>query len=356
MKTIIHQPPVAIVFISFLALMACPNSELEFISNYVSGISETTVTINWDTNLDDYTSAEISLFPESGPETESISKTIDNNNERSVAFDRLKGLTKYEYELSLLQGNKVVASHHGRFKTIYTSERVTLFTRDSLTLKGEVSYMSAWDSRVPTIIMMHGFTEELDPWNKSNTMDELIRNGYACLTFFFRGHKTSDHFDLDSLAGPNGLLYLGCDIEAAIQGLKQYEFIDTANIGLMGGSMGALAATVGNLFPEVQVSVPLGPFYPPYARPITDFFPELSPYYLQTIYYIVGEKDNANKEGWDLAAMTKDLYNSTRHPRKIWIIEGSQLHGTRLTTHTGVIDSLTSWFVEHMPSPYSLGY
>ena len=353
MKTSIFRPPLAILIITALSLTACPTSELEFTSNFVSGISETTVTINWDTNLDDYTSAEISLFPESDLETEPISKTIDNNSERSVAFDRLKGLTKYDYELSLLQGNKVAVSHHGRFRTTYTSERVTLFTRDSLTLKGEISYMSSWDSRVPAIIMMHGWTEELDPWNKSTTMDELIRNGYACLAFFFRGHNSSDQFDLELFKGPETLLYLGCDMEAAIQGLKQYEFIDTTNIGLMGGSMGASAATMGNLFPEVQASVPLGPVNPSYARPITDFFPELAPYHLQTIYYIVGEKDNANKEGWDLAAMTKDLYNATRHPRKIWIIEGSQLHGTRLTTHPGVIDSLTAWFVEQMPSPYS---
>lgn len=358
MKTTIHQLQSTFAIILIFFLVSC-KKDLEIFNKFVIGITETSGTLNWVTNQDEYTSAYITLFPEFDPSASLNTYTVDNNSEKSIVFEGLKGLTEYNYEISLLGGSEELVREKGSFRTTYTSEKTNLFTRDSFTLKGEISYMSAWDNKVPAIIMMHGLSEVMNIWQDSDTMEKLLKEGYACMTFFNRGHKNSDDFPLELFEGPDAVKYLGADVEAAIQGLKEYEFIDPMKVGLMGGSMGGSSSVIGNFFPEVCASVPLGPVWPADGTvQVKKFFPELESSCMQSIYCIASEKDivQINETEYNFPAMARNVYNDTRAPRKLWIINGPGLHGSKLTTYPGVQDSLTAWFVEQMPSPYSSGY
>lgn len=310
--------------------------------------TETSAVINWKTNNNEYTSAEVQLFLR---EDYSLvdSKSVPGTAGNTVQFTQLNGFTKYEYEISLIGGEEP-ASYSGKFQTSYASKSLTVNTRDSLTLRGSLFYLSSWTEKVPAIIMMHGYTMTDPIWNESPSMDALIREGYACMTFLFRGHGTSaPTFPHELLIGEDAIYYVGSDVEAAINSLRDEPLVDMNSIGLMGGSLGAGAATVGNHFPEVKASVALTTVRAPGTKTFADFFPDINASPLQTIYYISSENDMSGEHY--LSEDARYFYNFTWDPRKIWIIEGSAVHGHTVASYPGVIDSMTSWFVEHLPSP-----
>jgi hypothetical protein len=227
---------------------------------------------------------------------------------------------------------------------------LNITTRDDLKLVGKLFYLSSWESKVPAIIMMHGHTLSENPWEEGSVMDTFIQNGYACMTFMFRGHGMSvPGFDQDLLVGEDAIYYVGCDVEAAINALRNEPMVDISAIGLMGGSLGAGAATFCNHFPEVKASVPLSTVRAPGNKTFADFFPDIDAKPLQTIYYITPENDIVGEH--ILRDYAKYWFDQTREPRKLWIIEGSSLHGHTVAGYPGVLDSMTAWFVEHMPSP-----
>lgn len=334
-----------ILLVGILQLMGCiPPADFSSVS---VTRTETSAVIKWETNNDDYTSAEIKLFL---AEDYSLvdSKSVTGTADKTVQFTQLKGFTKYEYEISL-KGLEEPASHSGKFQTTYASKSLTLNTRDSLTLVGNLFYLSSWTEKVPAIIMMHGLGMSNPPWNESQSMDALIRNGYACMTFLFRGHGVSaPAFPLELLTGEEAIKYVCSDVEAAINTLRNEPLVDVTSIGLMGGSLGAAAATEGNHFPEVKASVAFSTVRAPGTKTFADFFPDINASPLQTIYYITAENDIS--ENHNLPEYARYYYNYTLDPRRLWIIEGSRLHGHMVPGHPGVIDSMTSWFAEHLPS------
>jgi len=321
----------------------------------VLGISESSVSINWETNNDEYTSASITLYPDADPPASPRSFKVENSIEKSIKIEGLKGLTRYSYELSLLNSDEVKVAEEGFFITNFSSLKTALHTRDSLTLRGEIFYLASWESKVPVIIMMHGLDEVMNTWKESETMMKLLKQGFACLVFYNRGHTPSDPFDTEIFPGPEGVKYLGADVEAAIKGLRQFEFVDALKVGLMGGSMGGSSSVIGNYFPEVIASVPLGPEEGEGGNNMKEFFPELEEFQLKGVFYIAAEHDIPVRDGVvnDIPEFCLDLFGQTQPPRKIWIIKGESAHGSKLAALPGVQDTLVAWFVEQMPSPYS---
>lgn len=336
-----------ILLTGILQLMGCQEDAAKITGASITR-TETSAVIEWKTNNDAYTSAEIKLFL---AEDYSLveSKSVTGTVEKKAQFTQLKGFTKYEYELSLT-GGQGPAIHSGKFQTSYASKSLTLNTRDSLALRGNLFYLSSWTEKVPAIIMMHGLGMTDSPWKESQSMNALIRNGYACMTFLFRGHGMSaPAFPQELLTGEEAIKYVCSDVEAAINSLRDEPLVDVTSIGLMGGSMGAAAATEGNHFPEVKASVPLSTVRAPGTKTFADFFPDINASPLQTIYYITPENDIVGDH--ILPEYARYYYDYTWSPRKLWIIEGSSLHGHTVASYPGVIDSMTSWFVEHLPSP-----
>lgn len=288
-KTINCRIAFVILLMGILQLMGCREEATEIIDASVTR-TETSAVINWKTNIDDYTSAEVKLFL---AEDYSLvdHKSVTGTAEKIVQFTQLEGLTKYEYELSLMGGLEP-AIHSGKFQTTCASKSLSLNTRDSLTLVGNLFYLSSWTEKVPAIIMMHGLGMTDPIWNESRSMDALIRNGYACMTFLFRGHGVSaPAFPLELLTGEDAIYYVCSDVEAAINALRNEPPVDGTSIGLMGGSLGAAAATEGNHFPEVKASVALSTVRAPGTKTFADFFPGINASPLQTIYYITAEND-----------------------------------------------------------------
>jgi len=339
----------AAVLAGMISLLGCPDSVK--VMNVSVTPSETSASISWETNNDHYSAAEIVLYKaenHSLVESKEVPGTMDN----SVIFEDLTGLSTYEYTISL-QGGSETASHSGRFRTTYSSLPLTMITRDSFRLVGDLFYLSSWKQKVPVIVMMHGHGETHTPWEKSKTMDSLISTGYACATFYFRGHNQSASFDIELFKSLENTYYVGADLEAVIHTLGNQSQVDGNSIGMLGGSMGGEGACVGNRFPQVKASVALGPVgpWPKERKTFEECFPDVDAVPLQTVYYIVSEFDVQGE--YNMFEYTQNLYNSTMDPRKLWILYGVKVHGNQLANHPGALDSICSWFYEQMPSPIS---
>ena len=339
-----------------------PSEELIITSTSLVNLSETSVTLNWSTNHDAYTAAEISVFPESGTSASPILITVNNSSEKSVEIDGLKGIAEYQYRLSLVLDGTVITSNEGNFKTPYTVEPLIAVTRDSIQLAGKISYLAGREEKVPGIIMMHGWKENTNRWEGSETLERLLQEGYACMTFFFRGHGTSGVFDLDKYFTPDGkdfapeaMIYCLSDMEAVLHSIMQHPVVDSTRIGLAGSSAGAGVAYYATMFPEMHTSVGLSTTLITEYDDYKEVFPELAPFERRSMYFIAASEDIIENERGvhDFENMAKQAFAETQPPKGLWIIQDSHSHGFSLLDEPGVKDSLVVWFMDQMPSPYS---
>lgn len=123
------------------------------------------------------------------------------------------------------------------------------FSADGSRLHGEI-LIPEGDGPFPGVVMCHGMAS--DHRAMSPSAQRLVRRGVAVLTFDFRGHGKSEG-TLDS-----GLYR---DVIAAVERLRRHPIIDTDRTGLVGHSMGALAAiqaatSINNLRASVFISSP----------------------------------------------------------------------------------------------------
>jgi len=339
-----------------MVMMSACTDPPKFIIVDVNNVGETSAEISWETTDDEYTSVNLFITNESdaGPYVKDI--RIDGIQTKSILIDDLTGLTDYSLSLKLLNGEEPLDEEAKIFRTSYSAEKFEMVTRDDYTLRGIMYYLSSWTEKVPGIIMMHGLTETMHPWMKSETMDALITEGYACMAFYFRGHGNSDGFDTDLFGGPDAGLYLGNDVETSIIHILTDDRVDPDKIGMMGGSMGGTASIIGNMFPEVKSSVALSAVWTQYYwESFRNAFPELDTCHLCSIYFIAGENDIHDNEWghFDSGKMAQDCYDISGDPKNIWILPGSKLHGSSLATYPGVIDTTVNWFKKTLPSPYN---
>ncbi len=338
------------VFLLLITTACPPQDRPEIVAVDISNKEETSVVLHWGVTTDEFSSIRIILSNETDLSESVRTISIEGNTSRSILLDGLTGLTKYSFRLELLDSNAelITSSEEKTFITSYTSEKLEISTMDGYLLRGNIYYLGSWSTKSPGIIMMHGLGEVMAPWPKSETMDILIQQGYVCMTFNFRGHGNSQSFDTKLFKSSKGAFYLGCDVKAAVQYMIHHSRVDSSSIGLMGGSMGGTASVLGNYFPEVRTSVALGPVIND-GPTIMSYFPELEGNNLKSIYYIVGELDNLGD--YDFPGISATFYKVTEEPRNLWIIPGISHHGSALTTHLGVNDSIAHWFTKTIPSP-----
>ena len=124
--------------------------------------------------------------------------------------------------------------------------------------------------------------------------------------------------------------------------MKENEHVLQDNLGLMGGSLGAIMALAGNGYEEVLTSVALSPV----NDGVFVIFPDMT---LNSVYYLVGELDVHDDPDVDFPAETNTLYNITEGPRKLNIIPGTSAHGTNLLTEDSLNISIESWILERLP-------
>lgn len=307
-------------------------------------VSETSLQLNW-TVVSPAGAQSIAVELSEDSEMEHITQYVDVGDISSdhVLLSNLKGATRYYYRISFVaDGISIYRSDIASAETLYQLDNIELTTEDSYTLSGKLAYLESISGSRPGIIMMHEFGVWVNPWIGSELMQQLVAEGYVCLTFFFRGHGSSDPVD-DLMDLVNDKSLLANDLKASVDFMKELELVTPDELGLMGGSMGAIMALAGNGYQEVKTSVALSPT----RDGVFVIFPEMT---LSSAYYLVGEQDvHTDILGGDFPAETQTLYDMTEEPRKLDIIEGTADHGTSLLSRAALNTSIKEWIMERLP-------
>ena len=112
-------------------------------------------------------------------------------------------------------------------------------TIGSQTIYG-VAYIPETDGAVPLVIFAH----ELGSTHRSGTeyAEELASRGIAAYTFDFRGGSTASRSD-GSTVGMS-VMTEAADVEAVLDTAKEWDFVDSSRIALIGASQGGMASAV----------------------------------------------------------------------------------------------------------------
>ncbi len=307
-----------------------------------TNITETGFQLNWTLNTQDGFQT-IAVRISEDEDMEQTSKFLETENifSQSMQVDGLEGSTIYYYTISLIDNGIIIFTSDIRTAgTSIPMENITLLTEDSFSLSGKLAYLESIPGSRPGIILMHEFGVWVNPWLGSDLMRQLVAEGYVCLTFFFRGHGTSDPADLMELV--NDRIQLTRDLQAAIDFMNEHEKVTSGKLGLVGGSMGAIMALAGNGYEEVLTSVALSAN----RDGVFLIFPDMT---LSSVYYLAGELDVSGDLTADFPAEANALYSITEEPRKLDIIPGSDDHGSNLLSRDSLNASVLEWIMEMNP-------
>lgn len=306
-------------------------------------ITETGFQLNWILNTQiGYNSIAVAISEDE--EMGQLSKYLETENifAQSMEVNGLKGARTYYYTISLVDnGITIFTSEIKSVETAYGLKNIEIFTEDELKLSGKIAYLESMEGSRPGIILMHEFGVWVNPWPGSELLKQLVAEGYVCMTFFFRGHGTSDPVDdIMDLLNNRGLL--AKDLQAAIDYMNEHPKVATGQLGLVGASMGAIMALAGNAYDEVLTSVALSP-----ARDgVYLIFPDMT---LSSVYYLAGELDIHEDPVVDFAAEAQALYQQSEEPKKLDIIPGTADHGSTLLSRDSLNTSIRDWILERNP-------
>lgn len=103
-----------------------------------------------------------------------------------------------------------------------------------------VTYIPETDGTIPLVIFAH----ELGSTHRSGTeyAEELASRGIATYTFDFRGGSTASRSD-GSTVGMS-VMTEAADVEAVLDAAKEWDFVDSRRIALIGASQGGMASAV----------------------------------------------------------------------------------------------------------------
>lgn len=318
-----------------------PQAVLKILSP--TNVSETGFQVNWSVE-DPFGFQSISVQVASEEDmSNSVSYVhIDDITTQHLLVENLHGARQYYYKVSLInQGTAVVESEIKSVETSYHVETTELVTEDLYTLSGKLSYLESLSGTRPGIILMHEFGVWVNPWVGSPLLKQLVADGYICLTFFFRGHGSSTPVD-DLMDLINNKSLLVSDLQSALDFMNTHELVSAGELGLIGGSMGAIMALAGNGYEEVLTSVALSPV----IDGVFLIFPGMT---LNSVYYLVGELDINDELDVNCPAEANTLFDLTEEPRKIDIIPGTADHGTNLLARDSLNTSIQDWFREMLP-------
>jgi hypothetical protein len=307
-----------------------------------SQITESSFQINWSIeNPVGFQSIGVQVATNEDMSNSVTYVQIDDIATDHLLVDNLAGASLYYYKVSLSDnGSATVESEIKSIETAYKTESINLVTEDDYTLKGKLAYLESLSGPRPGIIMMHEFGVWVNPWIGSPLLRQMVSEGYMVLSFFFRGHGTSTPVD-DLMELINDKSLLTKDLQSAIDFMKSHE-LSTGELGLIGGSMGAIMALAGNGYEEVLTSVALSPT----QDGVFLIFPDMK---LTSVYYLVGELDIHDDPAVDFPLETQSLYEITSEPRKLNLIPGTSDHGSNLLTRDSLNASIKNWFLEQLP-------
>ena len=331
-----------VIYISILlfTLFSCNKAEDNIPKNVEllnpSSITEVSFTANWNVEKNNLKSIVLLLAYDNS--FDEIIRTININdlNTSSFKVDGLYGATKYLHKLKIeYNDGTVLNSAIKTAKTTYFLESVNYNTSDNITIAAKLAFLSSNQSPKPGLIFMHEMGAFVNNWNNSDVVEGLIAKGYVCLIFSFRGHGNSSPVDdMNSLVEDKSLI--AKDLVASLDYLKSREEVDPQNIGLLGGSLGAIMAVAGNGFEEVKTSVSISGV----RDGIFQIFPDLIP---NSVLYIVGENDIHTSPSVNFPLEAQAMFNISQDPKKIIIVPGSSAHGTNILISDEINNEVINW-------------
>jgi pimeloyl-ACP methyl ester carboxylesterase len=124
----------------------------------------------------------------------------------------------------------------GKFKRKIREQRIS-FVNDGLRIRGRVMFpdTASPEQPVPGVVLCHGFGSSHRQVAPSARL--LAENGVATIIFDLRGHCTSDGVMDGGVIG---------DIVSAWNFLINYPEVDSSRVGLVGHSLGAMAAIMAS--------------------------------------------------------------------------------------------------------------
>lgn len=167
-----------------------------------------------------FTEAELSKTPvETAPPTSPEESSQDSGSGQAQAMEGDEAaVQQMEYEYEVREMDCTIGSQN-----IYG-----------------VAYIPETDGTVPLVIFAH----ELGSTHHSGTeyAEELAARGVAVYTFDFRGGSTASRSD-GSTVGMS-VMTEAADVEAVLDAAKEWDFIDSSRIALIGASQGGMASAV----------------------------------------------------------------------------------------------------------------
>ena len=338
------------ILITLLSYLGCEKDsgspELEIKMNDPTEILETSFTASWEMNSTDFDSLIIEVSCTEDFNQLVSHKTITEKGKSSQVVDGLNGNTLHYYRMVVWKSAGIIyTTLPEKVSTICTIESIRFKTSDNYELVGSVSYLESGRTKKPGIIFMHEFAYkaefyvyEIQGWQDSEVMNEFIASDYVCMFFYFRGHGTSQDFDIYQLSPDPELLTR--DLKAAIEYLQSHERVQPDSIALLGASMGSRVATLGNCLDGVKASVAVS-----YHQKIPFDYncPGTKP---KNILIIAGENEYVSVldlDNIDWAAEALTLYNKCDEPKKLHIEPGAVEHGTNLLKYPDVNKEITDW-------------
>lgn len=142
-------------------------------------------------------------------------------------------------QASSVQGEELDAASVIEDTAAYTVYELA-FERDGMQIYGNLYLPKSEDEQYPTAIIGHGFGSSYSYMARYAAI--LAENGIASYVFDFCGGSPDSRSDGDSLQ--MSVLTEREDMEAVLEGIQAYRFVDRENIFLMGESQGGLVAAL----------------------------------------------------------------------------------------------------------------
>lgn len=327
-----------------LFLVACEKTQDEdvmsekIILKEASNITETSFDINWTANVSGITSFVLELgetYPWRNPIIIELNPFLNTYN-----IDQLNGASSYCYRLKAdFSDGTSFTTPIKSTSTLFTTEVVNISTEDGLNLSGKLYYLDYMTNAepVPGVIFMHELGVFVNNWKSSMVVKSLMREGYVCLVFDFRGHGQSTPIE-DLMTLVNDLSLVAMDLTAAVEFMKDIERVHQDSLALVGASLGGIMAIAGNGFEEVISSVAISAP----QNGIYELFPEMT---IKNVFYIAGENDFNPNTNTDFAADAQAMYDDSENPKKIIIVNGTAAHATELFMKDTLLFEIEDWVI-----------
>jgi len=242
---------------------------------------------------------------------------IDDNTTSSFEFRDLTPDITYYYRIRYFV-NDISSEYSNVIVVKLNRERknISFLSHDNITLKGTLYKQIQITGKVPAVIFVHESNSDRSEWVKQEFFKRFVDSGFVSLAFDVTGHGESGGV-IDFNAFRNDKEILPVDFQSSIDYLKSLGYIDENKIGAYGGSMGAFMVAGATSMPEIQSVVAL-------TCPLQHIINLYETDNINSVFYISGELDGTFPEDAQL------LYNLTKDPKKIRIVEGTAKHGVHL--------------------------